>query len=506
MCIRATAVIVVVSLLSSAALADFWADANARIQQHRMGDVRVNVVDSAGNPVGGAVVDVRMTRHAFGWGTAAHEGTIAKWSLVANVGQPNSLTFEQNYARYMEALQHGYRDPVSGQYRPLFNRATIENGFQWQNWENPVRQPHAIEAFDTLTDYGLDIRGHAMIWQHNQRDAGLPYRVYDEIFNASQGYSPRYSDSDTSPAAVTWRQGLRQAALDHIAAIGSQSFAGGRQPIDWDVLNEHRAHGMLARAINPQDPRSVTREWFAAARAANPSANLFINDYSMLTIGGTTQGAITAYLSHINYLVNNGAEIDGIGFQGHIWSASDRVAGPQLVGALDTFAATGLRLQVTEFDMLGSGWTEPMKADYLREFLTAMYSHPSVDAVTMWGFWDGRHWTRTGAPLFDVNWNLKLSGQQYVDLVLDEWWTNLEGVTDLGGRYSGRGFLGLHEATVTVDGDSFVRQFDLVAGSNEVTVVVPEPATSVVAVAAAAWLWRVRAGRRQQSTVTGRPS
>jgi len=48
-----------------------WRDAaRRRIRQHRMADLVVTVTDAAGKPVPGARVDVRMQRHAFGFGSA----------------------------------------------------------------------------------------------------------------------------------------------------------------------------------------------------------------------------------------------------------------------------------------------------------------------------------------------------------------------------------------------------------------------------------------------------
>lgn len=53
------------------------------------------------------------------------------------------------------------------------------------------------------------------------------------------------------------------------------------------------------------------------------------------------------------------------------------------------------------------------------------FSHPSVDAFIMWGFWDGNHWHQN-APIFNLDWSIKPSGQAYIDKVFNEWWTNEE--------------------------------------------------------------------------------
>jgi hypothetical protein len=58
------------------------------------------------------------------------------------------------------------------------------------------------------------------------------------------------------------------------------------------------------------------------------------------------------------------------------------------------------------------------------------------------------HWKRD-APLYRDAWNLKPSGKAYIDLVFNQWWTNIDGNTDIHGKVTGRGFLGEYEIRVT---------------------------------------------------------
>ena len=61
-------------------------------------------------------------------------------------------------------------------------------------------------------------------------------------------------------------------------------------------------------------------------------------------------------------------------------------------------------------------------------------------------------------------------------LVLGDWWTNADGLTDGSGAYDLRAFLGDYDLTVTYNGQEFARNFALGQGSGAITVVVPEPA------------------------------
>lgn len=92
---------------------------------------------------------------------------------------------------------------------------------------------------------------------------------------------------------------------------------------------------------------------------------------------------------------------------------------------------TGLPIAITEYDFETTD--EDLKADYLRDFLTAAFAHPAVESFTMWGFWEGRHW-RPDAAMFNQDWSETPSVQVWRDLVLEEWMTDQTLLTDAGGR------------------------------------------------------------------------
>ncbi len=104
---------------------------------------------------------------------------------------------------------------------------------------------------------------------------------------------------------------------------------------------------------------------------------------------------------------------------------------------------------MTEFDINIAD--EDAQAQYTRDFMTAVFSHPSVTGFLMWGFWEGRHWLPSGA-MFRRNWSIKPNGEAYKELVFREWWTDVEGVTGEDGIYRTRGFLGEYDVEATLGG------------------------------------------------------
>ena len=83
------------------------------------------------------------------------------------------------------------------------------------------------------------------------------------------------------------------------------------------------------------------------------------------------------------------------------------------------------------------------------DFVT--FSHPSLEGVIMWGFWEGRHWY-PDAALYRKDWSIKPNGKAWEDLVLRQWRTEVTGKSDNKGKFSTRGFLGTYKIEVMHNG------------------------------------------------------
>ena len=301
-----------------------------------------------------------------------------------------------------------YRETVT----TLFNRVVMENDLKWGNWEDRGQRPRTLQAIQWLRERGLLVRGHTLVWP-----------------------SWRYLPSDVQglqrdPAA------LRKRVADHVFEE-ARALAG--QLVDWDVVNEpHDNHDLMD--VLGQD---VLAEWFWIARDADPQARLFVNE---ATTPG--EGARQTTLERVaTSLLDRGAPLGGLGFQCHYGM---NVPAPEtLLPPLERFARFGVPLQITEFDV--DTTDESLQADFTRDLLLLAYSHPAVNSVLMWGFWEGRHW-RPDAALFRKGWTPKPSAQAWADLVTREWRTELHATTDATGTLRTRAFLGDYELTATVPG------------------------------------------------------
>lgn len=384
-----------------------WRKAAAdRIEKIRKADLRIEVRDSAGNPVPGAKVAVRMKRHAFGFGTAIRSDWI--------VGE------SANHERYRETL------------KKYFNKAVFEDDIKWPNWvdaspEGKKRRADVMAALDWMDANHITPRGHVMVWP------SWP-RVPEFVKNLK----------DDPPK-------LRRVILDHIA---DQAAVLGDRIAEWDVINESYAHNDLMNILG----REAMVEWFEAAHKGAPAVKLFYNDYVMFDGNGPGSPS-QYYYDTIEFFLAKGAPIGGLGEQGHFGGSPPPP--PRIIEVLDRFAKLRLPIQITEFDIDTSD--VDTQTAYTRDFLTAVFSHPAVDSVLCWGFWEGRHW-KPRAAFWSKDWQLRPNGAVWVELTSKQWWTEADIDTAPDGTAKVRGFLGDYEATATTpDGKTERKQFRLAA-------------------------------------------
>ena len=379
-------------------------DADARIRQHRMAPLTVEVVDAEGEPVPNAAVEVKQTRHAFRFGTAVNRALLA-----------GEKADTEDAAMYRQKLTE------------LFNAAVLENGHKWRLWEKPEARAETVAATNWLLNRGLHVRGHTLVWQHKKKSWSVP----DDVF-----------DSD-DPGHI------RQRVADHIRDEITYSYGKHRRLDEWDLLNEAVSENVLTEKLTPDVPSEEAPDlvkWFETAHDAAPDVRLYINDFHILV--GDYAEHRESHERTIRFLLDQNAPVHGIGFQGHYHGGHLTPPIQQVRERLDHYAAFGLPLLITEFDMFGKNWLEGQKAAWMRDFLTMCYSHPAVEGFYLWGFWDGRHWA-DDAPLFSRDWALKPEGQVWMDLVYGAWWTDASGKTNAEGRYEVHVTLGEHAVTVT---------------------------------------------------------
>jgi endo-1,4-beta-xylanase len=125
-----------------------------------------------------------------------------------------------------------------------------------------------------------------------------------------------------------------------------------------------------------------------ARQYCSDSTKLFLNDFNI--INSTTN--TNRYLELINLLQERGL-IDGIGVEGHYFELRD--ASPTTIKTnLDKLAATGLPIHISEYEVdLEDDNAQLLK--YQTQF-KALWEHPGVTGITLWGYIEGRMWKTNG--------------------------------------------------------------------------------------------------------------
>ena len=379
-----------------------WRQAAAdRIERLRKGDLTVLVTDTKGQPIADALVEVRMQKHAFAFGTAIQTNRIAGVDSLDN-------------ERYRQTIAEN------------FNKVVFENDLKWPSWvqqqsSNHVTREQILATLDWCDAKGIPARGHVMVW---------PSWQYLPSFLREMEHDPDQ---------------LQSTILAHIA---DQAEVLGERLAEWDVVNESYAHHDLLDILG----RGAMIEWFQAAKQGAPNVRLFYNDYTMFS-GEGPESPSQHFEDTIQFLLEEGAPLGGIGEQGHFGGSPPSPL--QVLETFDRFARFGLPIQISEFDIDTSD-TE-LQVAYTRDFLTAAFSHPAVTGVICWGFWEGRHW-KPRAAFWDTRWKLRPNGQAWVELVKGQWWTNADLLTDVSGLVKIRGFCGEYELTLKAVGHKAVTQ------------------------------------------------
>ncbi len=101
--------------------------------------------------------------------------------------------------------------------------------------------------------------------------------------------------------------------------------------------------------------------------------------------------------------------IDGIGVQGHAFSTRP---GAPITAVLDLLAETGLPIQVTEMDVDGNptlsdlisdALSDQNQLDDMQRIFPALWEHPAVEGITLWGWKPGLWRTEQEAYLVRAN-------------------------------------------------------------------------------------------------------
>lgn len=280
-----------------------------------------------------------------------------------------------------------YRNIINN--KSEFGQLVPENGQKWDATE-PSRGQFSYSSGDIVAGVakanGQLLRCHTLVW---------------------------YSQLPSWVSGGSWTRSTLQSVIEtHINNVMGH-YKG--QCYAWDVVNE---------AVNDDGTwrpsvflNTFNTDYFAiafkAAKAADPNAKLYYNDYNLEYNGAKTDKA----LELVKIVQAAGAPIDGVGFQGHLIVGSTP-SRSSLATTLKRFTALGVEVAYTELDIRHSSLpaSSSALATQGNDFANVVGSCLDVAGcvgVTIWGFTDKYSWIpqtfngQGAALLYDANFNKK---------------------------------------------------------------------------------------------------
>ncbi|KAK7444077.1 hypothetical protein VKT23_015475 [Stygiomarasmius scandens] len=240
----------------------------------------------------------------------------------------------------------------------------------------PAQGQFSFDSGDNITNFieqnGQRIRGHNCVWYQQ-----LPSWVSDGNF-----------DNAT----------LTEILQTHVSTVVDR-YKGRVCKHSWDVVNEPfnddgtgtQRSFVFTNTIGP----SYIDIALQAARAADPDAKLYINDYNIEGSGAKS----TAMQDLVKDLKSRNIPIDGVGLQAHLISGA---LPSDLQENLEAFAAIGIEVAYTELDIrielpATDEKLEQQRQDY-QAVVSACQNVPACVGVTTWDYPDSHSWIPSNFP------------------------------------------------------------------------------------------------------------
>jgi endo-1,4-beta-xylanase len=252
-----------------------------------------------------------------------------------------------------------------------------ENELKWGNICDAPGEYDFAPA-DAIVDFaaanGIAMRGHTLLWYYK---------------------TPRWF-RELPDAATAEREMLR-----HIAAVAGRYR--GRMRI-WDVVNEPvepahgRADGLRGAIFAEKVGAHYLELAFHAARAADPTARLLLNEYGVEYDSPADDTKRRVILRHLERLKRDGVPVEIFGVQGHLEIGAKPFSAKKLRDFVAAVADLGIEIAVTELDVVDAAAPgdiarrDRMVADEYRRFLETMLDEKAVRTVFTWGLSDRHSW------------------------------------------------------------------------------------------------------------------
>lgn len=392
------------------------------IERNRKQDAVVEVRTADGHAATGVTVEVLQKSHEFLFGCNAF--------VLGQLDTP-----EKNH-KYEEAFVR------------LFNFATVP--FYWEGTEptqgelryaegcrDMWRRPPPDRYLPFAAKHGITLKGHPLLWH---------------------AYNPSWLPQDAETLKKLYQKRFGEIAARYARHIHI-----------WDVVNESLVCPKKYPLLSP-DRAYVGWAFKEAHRHFPAKTTLMINEVTEVS---HEQEAKNKYYPQVKELIEQGADVRGIGFQFHCFSPKARdkfVTDPRfsptnLLDVYERFAAFKLPLYVTEITIpTVTEEGQATQAEVIANFYRVWFAAPRMAGITWWNLGDGtavKGENVAQGGLIDDKFDPKASYRALDQLINHEWKTQLTAKTDAEGVLRFRGFCGKYTVKVTAGGVTKEFEIDL---------------------------------------------
>ncbi|WP_223270408.1 endo-1,4-beta-xylanase [Colwellia sp. C1TZA3] len=316
-------------------------------------------------------------------------------------------------------LNIGVAVPAGGNSNSIINspesKTVIQQYFNQLSAENIMKQtslqPEQGTFFyadaDALVQYAKDssltVHGHVLVW-------------HSQIANWMQNFEGNEAEW------ITMMEDHATQVATHFEEAGDNDTV-----TSWDVVNEAFMENGEYRGAKTTTDSADGSVWyenigekfiplaFTAARAADPDADLYYNDYNLIW----NSDKLGAVIDMVEAMQADGVSIDGIGFQSHISVNSPDISTIKAQFQKVVDIRPKIKLKITELDVrmnnengtdfttLTSARAEEQK-DYYHDIVQAYLDIVPEDqrgGITVWGIIDGDSWLQS-FPAPTIEWPL----------------------------------------------------------------------------------------------------
>ena len=412
------------------------------IEKSRKGKATLRVVDTNGNVINDARVEIKQISHEFKYG--------------ANIFMLDEFECEEKNKIYRE------------HFKEICNIATLP--FYWRDLEPTEGKPRFAKeservyrrpALDLCVEYckenGIEPKEHCLVYET---------------------WMPEWLDKNNLEL-------IKEKYEERIKILAERY--GDLIPV-WEVTNE-TLYFIKDSSVLYNQPDLI--EWcFKCAEKYLPKNKLLIND-AHCNIWNVFNGYRSQYYMQIERAIKNGARIDGIGMQFHMfYRREDEKKETELFydpmhiyQVLDRYSDFGKPLSITELTIPAYSQNEEdeaIQAEILKWLYSIWFSHENVEAIIYWNLVDGyaafapqgdmtagENYYYGGLMRFDMT--PKPAFYMIRDLFEKQWHTEETKHTNNIGMIDFSGFYGDYE--VTVDGKKTQKISLIKGGENNFEIV-----------------------------------